>query len=135
MKNLIIWGNHSTTQFPDISFGYVENFPQTGFKTSLKGAVNDEAWFQNVFVDTVAKRGAAIIEARKLSSAASAASAVCDHIRDWVQGTKEGEFVSMAVMSDGSYGISKDLCFSFPVVTKGGKWEIVKGFTFDDFSK
>jgi hypothetical protein len=105
------------------------------FGVSARSVINDDAWVQKEFLTTVQDRGAAIIEARKLSSAASAANAVVDHIRDWVLGTAPGEIVSMAVASDGSYGIPKGLVFSYPVTCSGGKYQIVKGLKLDKFSK
>lgn len=103
--------------------------------TSITGAVADEKWIKDFFMGKVAKRGAEIIAARKLSSAASAGSSACDHIHDWLVGTLPGQYVSMGVMSDGSYGVPKDICFSFPVVCKNGKWEIVKGLKWTEFIK
>ena len=97
--------------------------------------MNDDKWIQNDFVTTVQQRGAAIIQARKLSSAASAAHAVVGHLRDWLFGTVQGEFVSMAVVSDGSYGIPKDIVFSYPVTCSQGKWSIVQNLPWDDFTK
>lgn len=135
IKNLIIWGNHSTTQFPDVTFGEVRNFPTDGKTTNMKTAINDENWVRNFFIGKVAKRGAEIIQARKSSSAASAANAVCDHIHDWIVGTRPGEYVSMGVISDGSYGVPKGLNFSFPVECADGKWKIVQGLKWDEFSK
>jgi len=101
----------------------------------VKAAVADDAWLKGDFVKIVQQRGAAVIKARKLSSAASAAKAIVDHMHDWVLGTPEGEFVSMAVLSDGSYGIQPDLIYSFPVTTKGGKYTIVHGLDIDEFSR
>ena len=97
--------------------------------------MNDQAWIENDFIPTVAKRGAAIIEARGSSSAASAASATIDAARDWLHGSPEGDWVSMAVRSDGSYGIPEGLIYSYPVTTRGGDWEIVQGLEIDDFSR
>jgi len=132
VHNVVIWGNHSSTQYPDVTHGYVEI---NGSKKSVKEAVNDEAYLHGAFITTVQQRGAAIIKARKLSSAASAAKAIIDHLRDWIYGTPEGEYVSMAVRSDGSYGIEKDLIYSFPVTCKGGKYSIVQGLEIDEFSR
>ena len=128
IKKLTIWGNHSATQYPDIFHAEV------GGKNAAE-AVNDQAWIENDFIPTVAKRGAAIIEARGSSSAASAASATVDAARDWLHGTPEGDWVSMAVRSDGSYGIPEGLIYSYPVTTRGGDWEIVQGLEIDDFSR
>ncbi|MDQ2582431.1 malate dehydrogenase [Saccharothrix yanglingensis] len=128
IKKLTIWGNHSATQYPDL------------FRAEVNGqvaaeAVNDQAWLENEFIPTVAKRGAAIIEARGLSSAASAANAAIDHVHDWVNGTAEGDWVSMAVPSDGSYGVPEGLISSFPVTVADGKYSIVQGLEIDDFSR
>ncbi|CAI5452350.1 unnamed protein product [Caenorhabditis angaria] len=130
VKNVIIWGNHSSTQFPDVTHATIKNQPAAT-------VVNDNAFLQGAFISTVQKRGAVIIEKRKLSSAMSAAKAACDHIHDWHFGTKAGEFVSMAVPSDGSYGIPQGLVFSFPVTIDAAtkEWKIVQGLTFDDFAK
>ncbi|WP_433176190.1 malate dehydrogenase [Actinoallomurus sp. CA-150999] len=128
IKKIAIWGNHSATQYPDIFHAEV------GGRNAAE-AVNDEAWLRDTFIPTVAKRGAAIIEARGASSAASAASAAIDHVHDWVNGTPEGDWTSMAVVSDGSYGVPEGLISSFPVVCKDGKWEIVQGLDIDDFSR
>jgi len=135
VNNVVIWGNHSSTQYPDVSYGYVTDFPNKGDKTSVKDAVNDQDYLENEFITTVQKRGAAIIEARKLSSAGSAAQAICDHMRTWVQGTEEGEIVSMAVPSDGSYGVPEGLIYSFPVTTKDGSYTIVPNLEVSDFSR
>ena len=128
IKKLTIWGNHSATQYPDIFHAEV------GGKNAAE-VVGDQAWIENDFIPTVAKRGAAIIEARGSSSAASAASATIDAARDWLRGSPEGDWVSMAVRSDGSYGIPEGLIYSYPVTTKGGNWEIVQGLEIDDFSR
>jgi len=132
VKNVIIWGNHSSTQFPDVKHAKVN---KGGSETDAYSAVGDSAWLQGPFISLVQKRGAAIIERRKLSSAMSAAKAACDHIRNWHVGTPAGEWVSMAVPSDGSYGIPEGLIFSFPVTVEGGEWKIVQGLELDDFAK
>jgi len=129
VKKCIIWGNHSSTQYPDLTHAVV-----TGGK-SAKDAIKDDAWIQGEFLTTVQTRGGAIIKARKLSSAMSAAKAICDHMRDWFFGTKEGDWVSMAVPSDGSYGVPKDIIYSFPVTTKDRSYTIVQGLAIDDFSR
>ncbi|WP_067805303.1 malate dehydrogenase [Actinomadura formosensis] len=128
IKKMTIWGNHSATQYPDIFHAEIagKNAAET---------VNDQNWLENDFIPTVAKRGAAIIEARGASSAASAASAALNHIHTWVNGTADGDWTSMAVVSDGSYGVPEGLISSFPVTTKDGKWEIVQGLEIDDFSR
>ncbi|NLC97573.1 MAG: malate dehydrogenase, partial [Actinomycetales bacterium] len=128
ISNLTIWGNHSATQYPDIFHAKING--QNAFDV-----VNDQAWLENDFIPTVAKRGAAIIEARGASSAASAASATIDAARDWIFGTPEGDWASMAVVSDGSYGVPEGIIYSFPVTTKNGDWEIVQGLEINDFSR
>jgi malate dehydrogenase len=128
VKNAIIWGNHSSTQYPDVNHATIGGQP-------ARDVVGDDAYLDVDFVDVVRKRGAAIIEARKLSSALSAASSVCDHVYDWIHGTKEGEWTSMGVVSDGSYGITEGLVYSFPVTCTGGKWQIVQGLTIDERSR
>ncbi|MFE3143733.1 malate dehydrogenase [Streptomyces scopuliridis] len=128
IKRLTIWGNHSATQYPDIFHAEIagKNAAET---------VNDEAWLADTFIPTVAKRGAAIIEARGASSAASAANAAIDHIHTWVNGTAEGDWTSMGIPSDGSYGVEEGLISSFPVTTKDGVYEIVQGLEINDFSR
>jgi malate dehydrogenase len=128
IKKMTIWGNHSATQYPDLFHAEV------GGRNAAE-VVDDQAWIEDDFIPTVAKRGAAIIEARGSSSAASAASATIDAARDWLTGSAEGDWVSMAVVSDGSYGVPEGLISSFPVTTKGGDWEIVQGLEIDDFSR
>lgn len=128
ITNMTIWGNHSATQYPDLFNAKV------GGKNAAE-AVNDQEWIENTFIPTVAKRGAAIIEARGLSSAASAANATVEHMRDWALGTPEGDWVSMSVPSDGSYGVPEGLISSFPCVVKDGKYEIVQGLEINEFSR
>jgi len=128
VKNMTIWGNHSATQYPDLFNAKV------GGQSAAK-VINDQAWIENQFIPTVQKRGAAIIEARGLSSADSAANAAIDHIRDWVSGTPQGDWVSMGIHSDGSYGIPEGLMFGFPVTCAGGKYTIVKGLEHNDFAQ
>lgn len=128
ITKLTIWGNHSATQYPDIFNARING-------TSAAEVVNDQAWLEDDFIPTVAKRGAAIIEARGASSAASAANATIDHMRDWLLGTPEGDWVSMSVPSDGSYGVPEGLISSFPVTTKDGDYEIVQGLEINDFSR
>ncbi|MFV9635396.1 malate dehydrogenase [Mycobacterium neumannii] len=128
IKKMTIWGNHSATQYPDIFHAEV------GGKNAAE-VVNDQNWIENDFIPTVAKRGAAIIDARGASSAASAASATVDAARDWLLGTPADDWVSMAVYSDGSYGVPEGLISSFPVTTKDGNWSIVQGLDIDDFSR
>jgi malate dehydrogenase len=128
IKKMTIWGNHSATQYPDVFHAEV------GGKNAAE-VVNDQGWIENDFIPTVAKRGAAIIDARGASSAASAASATIDAARDWLFGTPQGDWVSMAVLSDGSYDVPEGLISSFPVTTKEGNWTIVQGLEIDDFSR
>ncbi|XP_073247704.1 malate dehydrogenase, cytoplasmic-like isoform X2 [Porites lutea] len=133
VKNVIIWGNHSSTQYPDVNHGTV--ILPDGQESSIRATLKDDNWLNGDFIKTVQKRGAAIIAARKLSSAMSAAKAICDHMRDWWFGT-EDEFVSMGVVSDGSYGIPEGIVYSYPVtISKDKKWQIVQGLTIDDFSR
>jgi malate dehydrogenase len=127
IEKLVVWGNHSPTMYPDYRFA-------TAGGASLKDKVADEAWNRETFIPKVGKRGAAIIEARGLSSAASAANAAIDHIRDWVLGTN-GKWVTMGIPSDGSYGIPKDVMFGYPVTCANGKYEIVQGLAIDEFSQ
>jgi len=128
IKKVTIWGNHSATQYPDIFHAEVAG-------KNAAEVVGDEQWLADTFIPTVAKRGAAIIEARGASSAASAANAAIDHVYDWVNGTAEGDWVSMAVPSDGSYGVPEGLISSFPVVCEDGKYEIVRDLQIDAFSR
>ncbi len=127
ITKMTIWGNHSATQYPDISQTQIDGKPATD-------AVED-AWYKETFIPTVQKRGAAIIEARGLSSAASAANAAIDHMRTWVMGTDGDDWVSMGIPSDGSYGITEGLIYSFPVTCKDGEYEIVQGLDVSDFSR
>jgi malate dehydrogenase len=128
IKKMTIWGNHSATQYPDVFHAEIAG-------RNAAETIGDQAWIENDFIPTVAKRGAAIIEARGSSSAASAASATVDAARDWLLGSADGDWVSMAVVSDGSYGVPEGLISSFPVTTKNGDWEIVQGLDIDEFSR
>ena len=128
ITNMTIWGNHSTTQYPDIFQAKVAG-------ESVAEKINDQQWLENDFIPTVQKRGAAVIEARGASSAASAANAAVDHVHDWVLGTAPGDWVSMAIPSDGSYGLEEGLISSFPVTCSNGNYEIVQGLELSDFSK
>ncbi|CAN5861146.1 malate dehydrogenase [soil metagenome] len=128
IRRMTIWGNHSATQYPDLFHCEVDG------KNAYE-VVDDHSWVDEEFIPTVAKRGAAIIESRGASSAASAANAAIGHIRDWVMGTPEGDWVSMGVSSDGSYGVPEGLISSFPCVTRNGAWEIVRGLEIDDYSR
>jgi malate dehydrogenase len=128
IKKMTIWGNHSSTQYPDLFHCEVDG-------KNAAAAVNDQNWLENDFIPTVAKRGAAIIKARGLSSAASAANAAIDHMRSWALGTDNGDWVSMAVPSDGSYGVPEGIISSFPCTCSGGEWKIVQGLEIDAFSR
>ena len=133
IKNIIIWGNHSATQYPSVQHAYVVH--EDGSRVSVREAVSDDAWLKGEFVRTVQTRGAAVIHARKLSSAMSAAKAIGDHMRLWWKGTLEGEYTSMGVLSDGSYGLPRGVMYSHPVTIKDGKISIVQGLDIDDFSR
>ena len=128
VKKMTIWGNHSATQYPDLFHCEVGG-------NSVAETIGDQEWLENQFIPTVQQRGAAIIKARGASSAASAANAAIDHMRDWKQGTPEGDWVSMAIPSDGSYGIPEGVISSFPVTCSGGVYEIVQGLDIDEFSR
>jgi malate dehydrogenase len=128
VTNMTIWGNHSVTQFPDLHHAKVKG-------QNAYDLVNDQAWYADSYIPTVAKRGAAIIEARGASSAASAANAAIDHIRTWSHGTADADWVSMAVVSDGSYGVPEGLISSFPCVCKDGEYSIVQGLDINEFSR
>ncbi|HEY4127682.1 MAG TPA: malate dehydrogenase [Gammaproteobacteria bacterium] len=127
IKRMTVWGNHSSTQYPDINACTVKGKPAA--------KLVDESWFANDFISTIQQRGAAIIKARGASSAASAASAAIDHMRDWALGTAKGDWVSMAVASDGSYGIKKGIMYGYPVTCSKGQWKIVKGLKVGNFSQ
>ena len=124
VEKLIVWGNHSPTMYPDIRFATIDGKPP----------MIDDAWYRDIYIPTVGKRGAAIIEARGLSSAASAANAAIDHVHDWVFGT-DGHWTTMGVVSDGSYGIPQDVVYGMPCVCTNGKYEVVKGLEIDDLSR
>lgn len=128
VTRMTIWGNHSVTQYPDLYHAMVDG--QNAYE-----AVNDHAWYESTYIPTVAKRGAAIIDARGLSSAASAANAAMDHIHDWWHGTADGDWVSMAVPSDGSYGVPEGLISSFPCTVANGEYSIVQGLEINDFAR
>jgi len=128
MRKMTVWGNHSVTQYPDIS-----QLEANGEKVWDK--INDQDWYENTFIPTVAKRGAAIIEARGFSSAASAANAAIEHIRDWVLGTPDGDWTTMGIPSDGSYGIPEGVIYGYPVTCKNGSYEIVQGLEVSAFSR
>jgi malate dehydrogenase len=127
ITRMTIWGNHSATQYPDLFH------TEVGGKSAAEQV--EEAWLRDVYIPAVAKRGAVIIEARGGSSAASAANAIVDHVRDWVSGTPEGDWTSAAILSDGTYGVTEGVFSSFPVVSRGGRWEVVTGLDLDPFSR
>ena len=128
VTKMTVWGNHSATQYPDISHALVDGAP-------APAQVDDEVWVREEFIPRVAKRGAEVIDARGSSSAASAANAAIDHVRDWVLGTPEGDWVSMGIPSDGSYGVPEGIIAGFPVTCSGGEYSIVEGLEIDDFSR
>ncbi|KAJ4800243.1 malate dehydrogenase [Rhynchospora pubera] len=132
VKNVIIWGNHSSTQYPDANHAIVKT--EFGEKPAKELVAND-TWMKGEFISTVQQRGAAIIKARKQSSSLSAASAACDHMHDWILGTPKGTWVSMGVYSDGAYGIPAGIIYSFPVNCDKGEWSIVQGLKIDEFSR
>jgi malate dehydrogenase len=128
IRKITVWGNHSATQYPDLFQAEAEG-------KKLWPMIDDQAWLETQFIPTVQKRGAAIIEARGLSSAASAANAAIDHVRDWVSGTREGDWVSMGIAADGSYGIPEGVIYGHPVTCRGGRFEIVKGIEVSEFGR
>jgi malate dehydrogenase len=128
IRKITVWGNHSATQYPDL-------FQAEADGKKVWPMINDQGWLENAFIPTVQKRGAAIIDARGLSSAASAANAAIDHVRDWVAGAKEGDWVTMGVPSDGSYDIPEGVIYGYPVTLKGGAYQVVKGIEISDFSR
>jgi malate dehydrogenase len=128
IKKMTVWGNHSATQYPDL-------FQATAGGKKAWPMINDQSWLENTFIPVIQKRGAAIIEARGLSSAASAANAAIDHVRDWVKGTKAGDWTSMGIPSDGSYGIPEGVLYGYPVTCKSGQYKIVKGLEVSEFSR
>jgi malate dehydrogenase len=128
VSRMTVWGNHSATQYPDL-------FQAEADGKKVWPMINDQAWLEGTFIPTVQKRGAAIIEARGLSSAASAANAAIEHIRDWVAGTRDGDWVTMGIPSDGSYGIAEGVIFGYPVTCKGGQYQIVQGVEVSEFSR
>jgi malate dehydrogenase len=128
VRKMVVWGNHSATQYPDLFHAEADG-------QKVWSLINDQSWLESNFIPTVQKRGAAIIEARGASSAASAASAAIDHVRDWVLGSREGDWVTMGIPSDGSYGIAEGLIFGYPVTCKGGEYQIVQGLGLSDFSR
>jgi malate dehydrogenase len=132
IRKITVWGNHSATQYPDL---FQAETVEAGAPRKVWPLIHDQAWLENHFISTVQKRGAAIIDARGLSSAASAANAAIDHVRDWLAGTQEGDWVTMGVPSDGSYDIPEGVIYGYPVTTKGGEYQVVKGIEVSDFSR
>jgi malate dehydrogenase len=128
LRKMAVWGNHSATQYPDVFQAEVDG-------KKVWPMINDQAWLEQSFIPTVQKRGAAIIDARGLSSAASAANAAIDHVRDWISGSRDGDWVTMGVPSDGSYGIPEGVIFGYPVTCRGGQYQIVKGIDISEFSR
>jgi malate dehydrogenase len=128
IRKVTVWGNHSATQYPDL-------FQAEADGKKVWPMINDQIWLENTFIPTVQKRGAAIIDARGLSSAASAANAAIDHVRDWMNGTRDGDWVTMGVPSEGSYGIPEGVIYGYPVTTRGGQYQVVKGIEISEFSR
>ena len=132
VRKVTVWGNHSATQYPDV---FQAEVVEGNAGRKLWPMINDTAWLENTFIPTVQKRGAAIIDARGLSSAASAANAAIDHVRDWLHGTRDGDWVTMGVPSDGSYDVPEGVIYGHPVTTRGGQYQVVKGIEISDFSR
>ncbi len=128
VRKVTVWGNHSATQYPDV-------FQAEADGKKVWPMINDQAWLESTFIPTVQKRGAAIIDARGLSSAASAANAAIDHVRDWIHGSRDGDWVTMGIPSDGSYGIPEGVIYGYPVTCRGGSYQIVKGLEVSEFSR
>ncbi|HZO04413.1 MAG TPA: malate dehydrogenase [Burkholderiales bacterium] len=128
IRKVTVWGNHSATQYPDV-------FQAEADGKKVWPTINDQGWLDSTFIPTVQKRGAAVIDARGLSSAASAANAAIDHVRNWVSGSAEGDWVTMGIPSDGSYGIPEGVIFGYPVTCRGGEYQVVKGIEISDFSR
>jgi len=132
VRKVTVWGNHSATQYPDV---FQAEVVEGNAGRKLWPMINDTAWLEHTFIPTVQKRGAAIIDARGLSSAASAANAAIDHVRDWLHGTRDGDWVTMGVPSDGSYDVPEGVIYGHPVTTRGGQYQVVKGIEISDFSR
>jgi malate dehydrogenase len=128
VRKMTVWGNHSATQYPDLYSAEVDG-------SKVAALINDQTWIENQFIPTIQQRGAAIIQARGLSSAASAANAAMDHVRDWISGSRDGDWVSMGIPSEGSYGIPEGVIYGYPVTCRNGTYEIVKGIDVSDFSR
>jgi len=135
IKNITIWGNHSKTQYPDVNNAVVHDHPAPGVTTPIRSVVNDDEWLRTEFIKKIQYRGKAVIDARGASSAASAANAAVDCMRSWILGTEPGEWVNMAIYSDGSYGVPKGIMYSMPLTFKNGNYSIVSGLKLDEFSK
>src|SRR5258706_294084 len=128
IRKVTVWGNHSATQYPDV-------FQAEADGQKLWPQINDQAWLENTFIPTVQKRGAAVIDARGLSSAASAANAAIDHVRDWISGSRDGDWVTMGVPSDGSYGVPEGVIYGYPVTCRNGSYQLVNGVEISEFSR
>ena len=128
IRKVTVWGNHSATQYPDV-------FQAEADGKKLWPQINDQPWLENSFIPTVQKRGAAVIDARGLSSAASAANAAIDHVRDWISGSRDGDWVTMGVPSDGSYGVAEGVIYGYPVTCRNGSYQLVKGVEISEFSR
>ena len=128
IRRITVWGNHSATQYPDI-------FQAECAGKKVWPMINDQSWLESHFIPTVQKRGAAVIDARGLSSAASAANAAIDHVRDWIHGSRDGDWVTMGIASDGSYGIAEGVIYGYPVTCRGGQYQLVKGIEVSEFSR
>jgi malate dehydrogenase len=128
VRKAVVWGNHSATQYPDVFHAEADG-------AKLWPMINDQAWLENTFIPTVQKRGAAIIDARGLSSAASAANAAIDHVRDWISGSRDGDWVTMGIAADGSYGIPEGVIYGYPVTCRGGSYQVVKGLEISEFGR
>jgi malate dehydrogenase len=128
IRKVTVWGNHSATQYPDVSYAEADG-------KKLWPMINDQHWLESSFIPTVQKRGAAIIDARGLSSAASAANAAIDHVRDWISGSRDGDWVTKGVPSDGSYGIAEGVIYGYPVTCRSGSYQVVKGLEVSEFSR
>lgn len=128
IRKMIVWGNHSSTQFPDLSHAEIDH-------QKVIDLIKDQTWVENSFIPTVQNRGAVVIEARGLSSAASAANAIIDHMRDWIFGTRDDDWITMGILSDGSYKIPEGVIYGFPVVCKNGGRKIVQGLEISPFSR
>jgi malate dehydrogenase len=132
IRKITVWGNHSATQYPDV---FQAEVAEGNAAKKVWPMINDQGWLEQTFIPTVQKRGAAIIDARGLSSAASAANAAIDHVRDWISGSRDGDWVTMGIPSDGSYGIPEGVIFGYPVTCRGGQYQIVKGIDISEFSR